>query len=225
MAGNRKAFETFVLDFMGKLTQGQGNRTIYERLFKAMNDEQMEEFVVKLEEGMPLCIWASNFDKKEQLNYDGMVKLAKQYGLSLEQPLVVTDIDTGVTTVTPITYLVGSAEIRKQRQMLVKKMSAAKDDTMTDDLTGQVMGDSRAAGMSIPEAQVLRYLGLPKVCNELYNVKGGDNGALKAFRNDIITTGHTTTNGSLRQGSAVKALKTAYHLLRGRMIDNNLDKR
>lgn len=225
MAGNRKAFEAYVLDFMGKLTKGQGNRVIYERLFKAMNDEQMEQFVTKLEEGMPLCIWANNFDKMEQLDYDGMVKLCKDYGLSLEQRLVVTDIDTGATTLTPIKYLVGSAEVRKQRQMLVKKMSAAKDDTMTDDLTGQVMGDSRAAGMSIPEAQVLRYLGLPKVSNELYNVKGGDAGALKSFRNDIITTGTTTTNGSLQKGSIVKALKTGYRLLRGRHIDSNLNKR
>lgn len=225
MPGNRKAFEAFVLDFAKQITKGGGNAVIYDRLFNSMSNKQMDEFVDRLEAGMPLSVWASNHDDSERLNYDFLVKYSKQQGLEIEQQLVVYDLDTGIPSITPITAIVGTAEVRKQRQMWVKKFNAAKDDSKIEDLTGQVMGESRATGMSIPEVQVLRNLGLPTLANELYNARGGDQDALKAYRNDLITTGRTSVNQCLKRGSIVKALSTAGRLLRGRHIANNLDKR
>lgn len=225
MPGNRKAFEEYVLTFMGKLTKGGGNRKIYERLFAQMNNKQMDEFVDKLEEGMPLSIWASNFEKAEKLDYEVLLKLSKEYGLEVEQQLVVYDLDTGIKSLTPIKYVVGTAEIRKQRQMQVKKLGVSKDDTKVEDLTGQVMGESRAAGLSIPEIQVLDNLGLSTLANELYNVKGGDLDALKVFRNELITTGKATTNAALKQGSGAKVLRTAHFILLGRHIQSNIHER
>lgn len=225
MAKNRKAFEDFTLTFMGKLTIGGGNRVIYDRLFKAMNDVQFEQFIATLEGGQSLCIWASNYDPREMIHYDNIIKLSKEYGVEIEQQLVVFDEDTGIKSLTAYKAIVGTAEIRKQRQMLVKKFSGAKNDHSIDDLTGQVMGDSRSTGISQPEITVLRNLGLQTMANELYNVKGGDNQALRAYKNDLLTTGKTTTNGSLKKGDIAKVLKTGHYLLRGRHIDNNMDKR
>jgi len=225
MAAHRKAFEEYVYDFMGALTDGGGNRTIYQNLFGQMNDKQIEEFVVRMEQGMPLAVWASNYNPKEMIKYENLLKLADKYGVSLEQHLVIYDEDTGIKSVTPHKVVVGMVEFRKQRQMLVKKFSASKDDSQIDDLTGQVMGDSRSTGISMPEITVLRNLGLTIMANELYNVKGGDLDALKAYKNDILTTGKTTTNASLRRGSIAKVLSTAHFLLRARGIDNNLHKR
>ncbi|ASU03450.1 hypothetical protein RISINGSUN_220 [Erwinia phage vB_EamM_RisingSun] len=225
MPGNRKAFETFVFEFMGSLTKGGGNRKIYERLFSQMNDKQMDMFVDKLEQGMPLSVWASNFEKAEMFNYEGLLKICDKYGLPMEQQLVVYDQDTGIKSLTPIKYVVGTAEIRKQRQMQVKKFGVSKDDSKVEDLTGQVMGESRAAGLSIPEVQVLDNLGLPTLANELYNVKGGDLDALKVFRNELITTGKATTNAALKQGTGAKVLKTAHFILLGRHIQSNIHER
>lgn len=225
MPGNRKAFEAFVLDFAKQITKGGGNAVIYERLFKSMSNKQMDDFVDRLEAGMPLSVWASNYDEAERLNYDFLVKYSKQQGLEIEQQLVVYDLETGIPAITPFTAIVGTAEVRKQRQMWVKKFNAAKNDSKIEDLTGQVMGESRATGMSIPEVQVLRNLGLPTLANELYNARGGDHDALKAYRNDLITTGKTSVNQCLKRGSIAKALSTASRMLRGRHIDNNLDKR
>lgn len=222
MAGNRKAFESYVLEVMGQVTAGGGNRTIYERLFATMSDKDVEGFVTWLEQGNSLAIWASNFDPKEKLNYDHLLKLCKKYGVEIEQQLVIYDEDTGIKSLTHYKAIVGRAEIRKQRQMWSKKFSAARNDYEIDDLTAQPMGDSRATGISGPEITVLRNLGLNIMANELYNVKGGDVDALKAYKNDLLTTGKTTTNGSLRKGSGTKILSTAHHLLRGRHIDGNL---
>lgn len=222
MAGNRKKFEGYVLEFMGKLTKGGGNKIIYHRLFSAMDDKAMEVFIQTLEAGGQLSVWASNYIPEEKLDYNNLLKVCKEYGVEIEQQLVIYDEDTGIKSLAPYKAIVGRAEARKQRQMWQKKFSAAKNDYEIDDLTGQPMGDSRATGISGPEITVLRNLGLHTMANELYNVKGGDQDALKAYKNDLLTTGTTTTNGSLRKGSGTKILSTVFHLLRGRHIDSNV---
>lgn len=223
MAGNRQAFETFILGFMKKLTRGGGNKVIYERIFATMNNQQLEGFVEYLENGGALAVWASNYNPDEKLDYNNLLKLCKEYGVEVEHQLVIYDEDTGIKSLTPHKSIVGRAEARKQRQMWAKKFSAARNDYEIDDLTGQPMGDSRATGISGPEITVLRNLGLRTMANELYNVKGGDQDALKAYKNDLLTTGKTTTRGSLRKGSGTKVLSTVHRMMRGRHIDTNFN--
>lgn len=225
MATNRKGAEEFILGFMDKLTKGGHNRTIYEGLFKRLNNEQFKEFIDTLDNGGSLCVWIDNFDVKESLNWDNLLKVCKEYGFDPETRLVFRDKDTGVKTISPVKYVVGIAEVRKQRQLLMKKLGYSKDDSKIDDLTGQVIGDSRGGGLSNPEIGVLAELGLTKTVQELYNVKGGDLAALKAYKNELITTGATTMEGSLRQGDGVKSLKTIQSIFRGRMLDNNFGER
>lgn len=225
MKGNRKAFEAFVLEFMGALTEGGGNKTIYQRLFAKLDDNQIEEMVVRIEQGSPLSVWVSNWDTKEMIHFENIQKIAKKYGIQLEQRLIVKDPETGVKSMTPYTVTVGTIPIRKQRQMQVTKFSYAMHDYDIDDLTGQVTGDSRSTGISQPEITVLRNMGLETMANELYNVKGGDLDALRDYKNNLITTGVANVNASLRKGTIAKVLSTVYFLFRGRHIDSNLNKR
>lgn len=225
MSNNRKAFESFVLGFMGKVTRGGGNRVIYERLFGTLDDKQLEAFVVRMEQGMPLSIWVSNWNRKEMIDYELILKLAKEYGIAIEQQLVVYDADTNIKSMTPHTAITGMVRFRKQRQMQVTKFGAAQNDYNIDDLTGQVMGDSRSTGISQPEITVLRNLGLDLMANELYNVKGGDLEALKHYKNELLTTGRTNTNASLQRGTIAKVLSTVHHLFRGRHLDTNFNRR
>lgn len=219
--GNRKKAEELLLTYMGKLTKGGYNRTVYEGLFKKFNDAQFDAFVQQVAEGRPLSVWYSNFDPEEMLNWGNLIKLCAEYGYDPEQHLIVYDTDTGARSVTPVKYVVGKVEVRKQRQHFFKKFGASKDDSQVDDLTGQVISQSQAASLSAPEVGVLMELGLITTAHELYNVKGGDTDALKAYKNDLISTGKTTAIGSMRQGSGVKSLRTAQSFLRGRMLDNN----
>lgn len=219
--GNRKAAEDHLLTYMEGLTLGGYNRVVYENLFKRFNNGQFEEFVNSVAEGNPLSVWYSNFDKEEMLDWGKLLKLCEVYGYEPHQNLIVYDSDTGARTITPVKFIAGQTEVRKQRQHLFKKFSASKDDSQVDDLTGQVINRSQAASLSAPEVGVLLELGLTKTTHELYNVKGGDNGALKAYKNDLISTGKTTTIGSMQQGTGVKSLRTVQSFLRGRMLDNN----
>jgi hypothetical protein len=224
-AANRKGFEDFVLNFMGEVTEGGGNKVIYSKLFAQLNDKQIEQMVVQMEQGMPLSIWVSNWNRKEMINYERILKLAKKYGVKIEQQLIIHDADTGIKSMTPHTAITGIVRLRKQRQMQVTKFGAAANDYSIDDLTGQVMGDSRSTGISQPEIAVLRNLGLDIMANELYNVKGGDLEALKAYKNDLLTTGRTNTNSSLRKGTIAKVLSTVHYLFRARHIDTNFNLR
>ncbi len=223
MGANRKAFEKLVLDRMGRITDGGGNRTIYERIFKTCTDEQIEGMVKWCEQGNSLPVWSPGGIKVEELRYETLMALCELDGVKIMQRVIFYDEDTGIMSMSPNEGIVGRSELRAQRQFWAKKFSAAKNDYKIDDLTGQVSMESRATGISMPEITVLRGLGLTTMANELYNVKGGDQDALKAYKNDLLTTGKTTTDGSLRKGSGTKVLSTVHYLLRGRHINNNIN--
>lgn len=219
---NRKAFETLVLDRMRRATKGGGNKVIYQRIFEQATDADIETMIQWLEQGNSLPVWSPGGIKNEELDYDTLMALCKLDKVKIMQRVISYDEDTNIMSMSPNEAIVGRSELRAQRQFWAKKFNAAKNDYKVDDLTGQVSMESRATGISMPEITVLRGLGLPIMSNELYNVKGGDQDALKAYKNDLLTTGKTTTDGSLRKGSGTKVLSTVHYLLRGRLIDNNI---
>lgn len=222
---NRKEIERDILDIAKKFTVGGGNHKIYSELFGRLDDAQFKEFWNTICESKFIPMFVDNFDQKEGISYDHIVKLALEYDIPLEQQLVLTDPDTGLQFTTPDTALVGIAEARKQRQLQAKKFGASKHDYETEDLTGQPTGSSKAGGISNPEIQVLLSLGLPTLAKELADVRGGDSGAYRAYKNDILSSGRATTESALARGTGVKSLQTAHYLLMGQHIDNNLNAR
>lgn len=222
---NRKEIESDILEFAKDFTKGGDNHKLYSELFGRLTDAQFATFWNSICDSGFIPMFASNFDMKETIDYDHIVKVAKKYDIPLEQQLVITDPDTGLQHTTPETALVGWAEVRKQRQLQAKKFGASKNDYETEDLTGQPTGESRAGGISNPEIQVLLSLGLPTLAKELADVRGGDAGAYRAYKNDILTSGQSTTQSALQRGTGVKSLQTAHYLLRDQHLDNNLDSR
>jgi len=226
MNAKRKAAQEFLIKEMTAATPNGGNGLIYKNFLEPMTDAQFEDYIVWLENGGDIAIWLSNTDRGDDIDFDHIVQRCEELGFPVYQRIISRDIDTGLKVMTPAKHFVGTAELIKQSQMWVKKVSAAKDDSKVDDLTGQVMMESRATGFSTPEVSVFGgALGLNNATNEIYSVKGGDVDALKAYRNDLIETGKTNTNACLRKGSGARSLRLVHYLLRGRLIDNNLDKR
>lgn len=222
---NRKAFEDFVIDKLGRTTKGKGNAKIYRKLFDQMNNAEFEKFIEYLENGGELAIFTNDYLPGESLEYNNLLKLCTNNGIAIETRLVIEDEVTGITSLSPYKAMVGRVECRKQRQMLAVKFSHSKDDSEVDALTGQATGESRATSLGYPELNTLRSLGLHIMANELYNVKGGDEEAFKTYKNDLLTTGKSNTNSSLSKGKVAKALDLAHYLLRARMLDNNLNSR
>lgn len=225
MLKNRKAIQDDILFLAKRITPGGENHRMYTELFAKMDDEQFKKFWNGIYDSGFIPFVVDNYNQQEMIDYDGCVALAKELNIPLEQRLVMTDPDSGLEYTTPETCLVGFAETRKQRQLQAKKFGASKHDHDIEDLTGQPTGDSKAGGISNPEIQVLLSLGLKTMAKELADVRGGDQGAYRAYKNDILTGGETTTQSALERGTGVKSLQTAHWLLRGQLLDNNLHRR
>lgn len=219
---HRKEIEHDILFLASKFTPGGEGHRIYTDLFNAMSDEQFKVFWNSVVDNNFIPMFVDNYENSEAINYDHMCSLAKSLDIPLEQQLVIIDPDSGLEFVTPETAIVGYAESRKQRQLLAKKFGASKHDHEIEDLTGQPTGDSKAGGISNPEIQVLLSLGLKTMAKELADVRGGDTGAYRAYKADLLQTGTTTTQAALTRGTGVKSLKTAHFLLRAQLLDNNL---
>lgn len=222
MLKNRKEIEADILFLAKRFTPGGFGHQVYTNLFTAMSDDQFKQFWNAIVKSGFIPMFVDNYKRKEMISFELMGKLAKELDIPLEQQLIMVDPDSGLEYTTPQTALVGIVETRKQRQLQAKKFGASKHDHSIEDLTGQPTGDSRAGGISAPELNVLLGIGCPNVAKELADVRGGDVGAYRAFKNDILTTGRSTVEGSLAQGTGVKSLSTVYFLLRGELLDNNL---
>lgn len=221
----RKLIEEGILAFAKEITPGGGNARIYKNIFETVSERQFEEIWESIKRNGYIPVFMDNFDQKEMIDYDAAIALGKKWGIELEQPVTFMDPDTGIVHTTPENTVVGIAEVAKQRQILIKKIGAAKHDFDVDDLTGQPIGDSKGAGISNPEIHMLLALKLPTMAKELAGVKGGDAGAYREYKNQLTTTGNTTVNSALKAGTGAKSLKTASWLLFGRHLDNTMGER
>ena len=214
----RKEIEKGILDFVKEVTPGGGNHRIYTSIFKRLDDKQFETFWNQIVERCYIPIFLDNFDPKEMVDYAKLKELSEKWDIPLEQQVSFMDPDTGIRHLTPQKAMVGIVEIAKQRQIIVKKMGVAKHDFDVEDLTGQPVGDSKGAGVSNPENNIFVALGLTTMAKELASVKGGDLDAYRQYKSDLVSSGTTTTKGSLEAGSGVKSLQTADWLLKGRHL-------
>lgn len=221
----RKKIEDGILKFVTPMTPGGANRQVYKKLFQSLDNKQFEEFWGSIVKRGYIPLFVDNYDEKEMIDYEAVVRLSKEWNIPLEQQLIIPDPDTGIEHTTPDTVVVGIVESCKQRQIISKKIGVSKNDYNIEDLTGQPTGDSKAGGISNPELNVLIFLGLPTVAKELASVKGGDVGAYRSYKNQLVTTGRSNTNESLRDGTGVKSLQTAKWLLLGRHIVSTIGDR
>lgn len=221
-ASKRNIIEQGILEFVKEVTPGGGNHRIYSVLFKKMSDAQFYNFWDAVKKHGYIPIFLDNFDQKEMVDYDHMKTLSDRWKIPIEQQVNFVDPDTGIAHTTPNTAVVGIVEVAKQRQVVIKKMGAAKHDFDVDDLTGQPVGDSQGAGISNPENNVLVALGLTTMARELSAVKGGDIGAYRQYKSDLISSGTASVQGSLQAGSGAKSLQTASWLLYGRHLGSDI---
>lgn len=218
----RKAIEQGILEFVKEVTPGGGNHRIYSALFKRLSDEH---FIVLWEQIKKRCyipVFLDNFDQKEMVDYAHLKTLSEKWKIPLEQQVTFIDPDTGIKHTTPQTAIVGIVEVAKQRQIVIKKMGVAKHDFDVEDLTGQPVGDSKGAGVSNPENNIFVALGLTTMAKELASVKGGDLGAYRQYKSDLVSSGTASVQGSLKAGSGVKSMQTAEWLMKGRHLIVNL---
>jgi hypothetical protein len=186
---NRKEAQAFILKYIDKIMPGSENSKIYSDLFSSMDDKAFDQFMDDIDKGIKtLAIIAPNFGK-ESLSTERNLALAKEIGHNFFQRVWIEGDEDTPTYLTPIPYLVIDLPLRRQAQLLVKKISIPEDNKSVDDFTGQPTGKSKGARVSYPEVQVLAAMGLDNSLVELLKYRGGDVKGFDAMNDSISKRG------------------------------------
>ena len=218
---NRKAAMAEIIKYVEKILPGGGNKEIYEETLGKLSDKEFDEYMKKLDSGEEVLFLVSPNLSKKRLSVERNLKIAEELGHKFFQRLWLTDPHSGTTYLTPIPYLVVDLPLRRQAQLLNKKISIPQDSDHSDVLTGQATGPSRGASLSFPELQTLHAQGLDKTIEELIKFRGGDEEAYRQMNKEMITKGSVSLD-SIQTNSRVKSTETLSTFLKAAHIQNNL---
>jgi len=222
MSGNRKSAEELILKYIDKLLPGSENTQIYKDLFASMDDEQFEQFIVSLETGKSrLAIIAPNFSSNP-LSVDRNIEIAKELGHEFFEQVWMEDPNGGPNYLSTEKYLVVDLPLRRQAQLLIKKISIPDDNRSIDHLTGQPTGNSKGSKISYPELQILAAHQLDNTITELIKYRGGDLNGFNAMNDSISRTGGVSLNSLDTLGSKVKSTQTLSTYLTAMHLRNTL---
>lgn len=225
MAGNRAAAEAFIIAHINEMLGGTSNEPLYVRLFASMDDAAFEQFINDLDsEKTRLCITAPNYGK-ERLEIARNLEIAERLGHEFFQRIWVPangDVDEYLT---PLPYLVVELPLRRQAQLLQKKISIPEDNNSVDDFTGQPTGKSKGSKISYPETQVLAAVGLNVCLQEFLKYRGGDEKGFNAMNTMINRTGGVSMAAIEPFAGTVKSTLTLSTMLSGMHLKNTLIKK
>lgn len=214
--------EQFIIQYIEKLMPGSENTNIYTNLFKAMSDEQFGEFMMKLKSGEnKLAIIAPNFGK-QKLDVQRNLNIAKELQHKFFQKILIEGKGERPTYLTPIPYMVVDLPLRRQAQLLIKKISIPEDNKTVDQLTGQPTGASKGSKISYPEIQVLAAMKLDNSLLELLKFRGGDTKGFMAMNKMISTRGGVSLDVIERFAGGVESTKTLKSFLTAMHLSNTL---
>ena len=223
MPGLRAACQDFLLDLVEEIIPGGENRKLYEQKFAQMSDEAFEQFIEKLEQGQErLCVVVPNFSETAQMDVGHLFEVADRLGHKFFQRIHVPPHQGLPGYLTPIEYLVLPLPVRRQAQLLEKKISIPADNNSVDDFTGQVTGASKGSKISFPEVQVLAARGLDYAATEFLKYRGGDEGGFNALNTLIARNGSVSQAAASQYATGVKSKQALNVMLRAKMLKSTL---
>ena len=222
MLPNRSETEAFIIEWIEKLLPNGGNDKIYRELFASMDDEAFTKFMDDIDKGnKTLAIIAPNFSETT-LSTERNLGLAKELGHNFFQRIWIEGEGDTPTYLTPIPYLVVDLPLRRQAQLLVKKIRIAEDNKSVDDFTGQPTGKSRGSKISYPETQVLAAMGLDECLIEMLKYRGGDVKGFDAMNRSISKTGGVRMASIEHMASGVESTRLLKTFLTCMHLQNTL---
>lgn len=218
----RSVTEKFIIDNISKLLPGEQNSKIYIDLFASMSDKQFDDFMKALEEGTSkLAIIVPNFSE-QKLSIERNLALADELGHKFFERIWMNDGDGTPPYLSTVPYLIVDLPLRRQAQLLVKKISIPEDNKSVDDFTGQPTGKSKGSKISYPEMQILAALDATDSLAELLKFRGGDSGGFNAMNKQISDTGGVSLKAIEHLSSGVESSQTLSTLLVCMHLSNTL---
>ena len=185
-----------------------------------MSDKELAQYIQNLKDHKcHIDIVMPNMKKHLQLN--DVFAAAHKIDCKLFQRVWFYDMTTGKEFLSTEELPVFRLSVRRQEQMLDKKLSVPDGASKNDALTGQVTGDDAAGGFSMPEIQIMYSKGFKNVLKEFVKVRGGDVHAFADFERQLEEQGDGSmdqikVNSRARSGAVLGTWLEAIHL------DNNI---
>jgi hypothetical protein len=229
---NRKAVTEFIVSSIAQIIPGEtSNAELTKKFLDGLSDTEFDNYIRSLarpedpdqeHEQEILPYFVPNF-KDPRVTLDGLMELADTLGIVLFERIWLTDPQTGETYLTPHKYPISMQLIRRQAQTLTKKSSIPENTRHVDELTGQVTGKSKGSKISFPELQAQLSQGLEMTLMEEIKVRGGDRAAQVEFDRQLIETGEASLDEVTEGTGVTKSTSVVSILLRGMLMDNNID--
>ncbi|TXI11300.1 MAG: hypothetical protein E6Q68_06470 [Polynucleobacter sp.] len=222
MAGNRKAAQDFILKYIEKMIPGSVNAGLYKNLFASMTDKDFEEMISSFEnEEQFLCIISPNMSDK-QINVQRNIAIAKELGHNFFERIWIDDGDESPVYLSNDPYMVMDLPVRRQVQLLDKKISIPEHNRTIDTLTGQPTGASKGSKISQNEMEIIAAAGLQNTLTEFMKYRGGDLDGFNAMNASIARTGSVSTDAIEPLAGTVTSTRTLRTLLMGMHLENSL---
>lgn len=220
---NREAASRELLKVIDMFAPGSSNRKIYEDRLASWSDEEFHDYMTNLRTGKEtLALFIANLHEHE-IKADNLNGVAKYLKYPILQHTLLTDPITGQVTRSNVPHLILRLPLRRQVQMLYKKMSIAAGDNVVDERTGQATGESKGARTSYPELQINSAKRLDWSVLEQIKFRGGDERAYLAMNKMILETGEASLEAIQATNSGkVKSTQSLGVFLNTAHLKNNL---
>lgn len=170
------------------------NRKEWERKFSQMSDLEFHKMMEKIykERGYNFSFESSTITSKYKLSINRISEIAKKWGSKLTEYVVFPHKNR----VNPNNPMVSKTElpiivitVKRLQQMLSKKNKASSDNSVTNPVTGQVTGDSKAARLSNTQTFSLVTTNQISAVQEFLSVRADDDKAKREMLREIDMTG------------------------------------
>jgi hypothetical protein len=219
---NRAKAEQYIIDSINEILGDNSNEELYKTMFKNMSDKDFDTFIKDLESQEKYLVVIVPNMGKTKLSVERNLSIAKKIGVKFFQRVWFSQDNSQEKYLSPIPYLVFDLPIRRQSQLLDKKMSIPEDQNSVDIFTNQPAGKSKGGKVAYTELQVLTALGLDNCIIELIKMRGGDEGGYRALTKSLKETGKVNLNVLKQYATGVQSTRTLKTFLTGAHLQNTL---
>ena len=218
----RSEVTNFIAEAIDKILPDGFNKKRILDFLNQKTDKEFEEYLINLKSGKErLTIIAPN-GREIKLDLERNCKVAKEYNIDFFKRIWFDTPDGKGRYLSEDKYMVVKLPVRRQAQLLVKKISIPEDNKSIDALTGQPAGKSKGSRISYPEVQMLAAMGLNNTLSEFMKYRGGDIKGFNAMNTMIQRTGGVSLRAIEPYAGKVKSTETLSSYLTAMHLQNNL---
>lgn len=213
----RKAVEASIHRHLKMIDPSGVNNQMYTEIFKTLDGKGLLKII---ESRVPIFIPPNS---PVYIDPYKVVDLAREeFGYEFRQHGWLTDPKTGIISKTKFKHLFIEVPIRRQTQMIEKKISIPKHNRTIDKLTHQPTGDSKSSGFSFPQSYIMFSQGYDQTLGEFLQDRGGNLKAMQVIDRNIRANGHSSRMFPGKAQTKTKSVTTGGIIYKCMHLGNNM---